>query len=147
MKRAERLEPVKKIVDENERRLAEKVAGAERVLVSAEQKLQELVLYRGDYTNGLISRAGAGMGARELVDYQAFLVRLDAAINQQSKVVHQLRSERDAQRQLWMEAAQRARSMGHVIEGWQLEEQRLMARREQRETDERAQRRRVARHE
>lgn len=147
MKRADRLEPVQKIVDDTERRLAEHFAAAERLLNASEHKLQELTGYRDDYTTGFARRAGGGMGARELVDYQAFMVRLNDAIKQQSQMVQRARGDCELQRKRWQEAAQRAKALGHVIETWQHEELRAADRRDQRDTDERAQRRRVMPHE
>ncbi len=147
MKRADRLEPVQKIVDDTERRLAKHYAAAERLLKSSEKKLQELTGYRDDYTTGFARRAGSGMGARELVDYQAFMARLNEAIRQQSLVVQRAHADCDVQRKRWQEAAQRAKALGHVMQTWQQEELRAADRRDQRESDERAQRRRVAPHE
>lgn len=140
MKRADRLEPVQKIIDETERRLAEHFAAAERLVTACEQKLNELCGYRDDYTQGFAQRAGAGMGARELLDYQAFMMRLNEAIKQQAQVVERAKSDRDVQRKRWQEAAQRAKALDHVIENWNLEERRSIDKREQRESDERAQR-------
>lgn len=141
MKRADRLEPVQKIVDDTERRLAEHYAAAERLLHSSEQKLKELTAYRDDYTQGFARRAGQGMGARELVDYQAFMTRLNDAIKQQSQVVQRALNDRELQLKRWQQAAQRAKSLGNVIERWQQQAQRDVERREQNESDERAQRR------
>jgi flagellar FliJ protein len=146
MKRADRLVPVQKVVDETERRLAEHFASAERLLTESERKLHELTAYRDDYTQGFARRASGGIGARDLMDYQAFMSRLNEAISQQLKVVQQVRSDAEAQRQHWQEAAQRAKALSTVIDSWQQEEKREHARREQRDTDERAQRRRVAPH-
>jgi flagellar FliJ protein len=103
--------------------------------------LQELERYRGDYESQFKQRAGRGMGATDLRDYQAFLARLSDAIRQQQAVVKRAQSERDAERQRWQEAAKRAKALGHVVEQWQTEERRASDRREQRESDERAQRR------
>jgi flagellar FliJ protein len=147
MKRADRLEPVQKIVDDNERRLAEHYAAAERLLHSSEQKLHELSGYRDDYTKGFAQRAGGGMGARDLVDYQAFMSRLNEAIKQQLQEVQRTRSECEAQRMRWQEAAQRAKALGNVITRWQQEEVHAADRRDQRDSDERGQRRRAAPHE
>jgi flagellar FliJ protein len=147
MKRADRLEPVQKIVDDNERRLAEHYASAERLWQSSERKLQELTGYRDDYTKGFAQRAGGGMGARDLVDYQAFMSRLNEAIKQQTQEVQRARQETDAQRQRWQEAAQRAKALGNVITRWQQEETHANDRREQRDSDERGQRRRATPHE
>ncbi|MGD9842455.1 MAG: flagellar export protein FliJ [Steroidobacteraceae bacterium] len=143
MKRADRLVPVQKVVDDTERRMAEHFASAERLLMSSEQKLVELTSYRDDYTQGFARRASGGIGARDLVDYQAFMTRLNDAIAQQDKLVCLARGEAEAQRKHWQEAAQRAKAIATVIENWQQEERRVLGQREQRETDERAQRRRV----
>ncbi len=143
MKRADRLEPVQKVVDDTERRLAEHYAAAERLLHSSELKLRELSSYRDDYTQGFARRAGAGMGARDLVDYQAFMSRLNDAIKQQTQVMQRARSECDVQRKRWQDAAQRAKALGNVIDRWQLEERRAADKREQNDSDERGQRRRA----
>ncbi len=142
MKRAARLQPVQKIVVDAERKQAEQLAVAERALAAQEKKLSELTAYRDDYTQGFARRASGGMGARDLVDYQAFMARLNDAIKQQTAVVQKFCGERDAQSKRWQEAALRAKALGHVITGWQQEAARAADKRDQRETDERAQRRR-----
>lgn len=141
MRRADRLEPVRRIVDDTERRLAEHLASAERLVTACEQKLNELKSYRDDYTKGFAHRAGKGMGARELVDYQAFMMRLDEAIKQQAAIVDNAKQECELHRQRWQDAAKRAKALGHVIQGWQAEERVNADRRDQRESDERGQRR------
>ena len=147
MKRVDRLQPVQKIVDDNERRLAEHFAAAERLLSGCEQKLKELENYRNDYTHGFSQRAGGGIGARQLVDYQAFMSRLNEAIKQQAQVTQQARHEREVQFKRWQDAARRAKALNHVMHNWQQEELRVLNKREQRDSDERAQRRRVTPHE
>ncbi len=142
MKRADRLQPVQVIFDDTEQRLARHLVSCERLLQDCELKLKELCGYRDDYTQGFARRAGSGMGAREMVDYQAFMVRLNEAIEHQQQVTDQARQERDLQQKRWQEAARRAKALGHVISTWQSQEQQAQARSEQRESDERAQRRR-----
>ena len=135
------MKPVQNLYDDTERRLAVALATVERKVAEAEAKLQELERYRGDYENQFKQRAGRGIGARDLRDYQAFLARLTEAIRQQHAVVKRAQSERDAERLRWQDAAKRAKALGHVVEQWQTEERRASDRREQRESDERAQRR------
>jgi flagellar FliJ protein len=141
MSRAKRLEPVQDLVSDAERRLAQSLATHERRVVEAETKLQDLQRYKSEYERQFTARAGSGMGVADLRDYQAFLARLGEAIRQQQSVVVRTRNERDAERLRWQEAARRAKALDHVVERWQLEERRALDRREQRETDERAQRR------
>jgi flagellar protein FliJ len=138
--RAKRMKPVQNLVDENERRLAQSLAASERKVAEAEGKLQELERYRSEYEKQFSQRAGRGIGAVDLRDYQVFLARLSEAIRQQQAIVQRLRAERDAERLRWQEAAKRAKALGHVVEQWQTEERRTIERREQHESDERAQR-------
>ena len=141
MTRAKRLEPVQDIVGDAERRLAQSLAAHERRVAEGEVKLQDLQRYKSEYERQFTQRAGTGMGVTDLRDYQAFLARLTEAIRQQHGVVQRLRVERDTERSRWQEAAKRAKALDHVVERWQLEERKALDRREQRETDERAQRR------
>jgi flagellar FliJ protein len=135
------MKPVQNLFDDTERRLATGLATIERKVADAEAKLQELERYRSDYDKQFALRAGLGIGATSLRDYQVFLARLSEAIRQQQAVVKRAQSERDAERHRWQEAAKRAKALGHVVEQWQTEERRASDRREQRESDERAQRR------
>lgn len=140
MTRAKRLQPVQHLADEAERRLARSVATLERRLGEAEAKLEELERYRQDYEHQLSARATSGMGATALRDYQAFLARLSEAIRQQGTLVQRARVERDLERTRWQEAATHAKAVDHVIERWRSEERHALERRDQRESDERAQR-------
>src|SRR4051812_42361974 len=141
MTRAKRLEPVQDLVDDKERRLAQSLAAFEKKLADAEHKCQELERYRGEYERQFKETAGRGIGVTGLRDYQAFLARLNEAIRQQQSVVTRARAERDAERLRWQEMARKAKALDHVVEQWNSEDRRARDRREQLETDERAQRR------
>lgn len=123
-----------------EKRQARALGAAERRVVDAEAKLQELSRYRAEYEQQFTARAGNGIGVAELRDYQAFLARLADAIRQQHSVVQRARSDRDAERMRWQDAARRTKAIDHVAAQWHAEEQRAADRRDQNETDERAQR-------
>lgn len=140
MNRAKRLAPVQNLVDDTERRLATSLAAHERRVIEAQNKLNELVRYRGEYERQLTQRAGGGIAATDLRDYQAFLARLGEAIRQQQGIAQRTASERDVERVRWQEAARRVKAIGHVVDQWQTDERRVLDQRDQRETDERAQR-------
>jgi flagellar FliJ protein len=140
MTRAKRLEPVQNLVDDQERRLQQSLVEFERKLADAERKLQELERYRQEYERQFKETAGRGIGVTGLRDYQAFLARLNEAIRQQQAVAERARVEKDAERVRWQAMARKARALDHVVEQWNLEERRVRDRREQIETDERAQR-------
>lgn len=140
MSRAKRLQPVQDMIDDAERRLAQRVAGCEQRVREAETKLQELQRYLAEYRQQFSNSAARGMGASGLRDYQAFLAKLEEAIRQQSDVVQRLRVERDAERLRWQDAARRAKALDHVTGQWRNEERQAQDRREQRDSDEHAQR-------
>ena len=140
MKRSERLEMVKKVVDDSERRKAEALAVAERRVTESEKKLSDLETYRDGYVRDFALRAKAGMAGAAARDYQVFLGRLDDALKQQAQAVTTTRAQRDAERQNWQDAAQRAEAIGQTVKRWQGEERYVLERREQHESDERSQR-------
>jgi len=141
MKRVERLRMVERAIDDIERRRAETLAASERHLSDCTAKLTELESYYAAYTRQFNERAEAGIGGAGLRDYQAFLARLAEAVRQQTTLVMRARSERDAERLSWQNAAQRAEVVGRLVNRWKNEEQRLGDLSEQRESDDRAQRR------
>ncbi len=140
MTRSKRLAPAGRVIDERERQQAEQLAACERKVAENEVKLGELERYYTDYARQFAVRAGQGTGVANLRDYQAFLARLTQAVNQQTQVVLQVRAERDAELARWQQAARHAKAVGTVMERWQSEELRSAERRDQRESDERAQR-------
>ena len=140
MKRSERLAMVKKVVDDFERRKAEALAVAERRVTENEKKLSDLETYRDGYVRDFAVRAKAGMAGAAARDYQVFLARLDEALKQQAQAVTTTRAQRDAERQNWQDAAQRAEAIGQTVKRWRGEENYALERREQHESDERSQR-------
>ena len=140
MKRSERLEIVKKVVDDFERRKAEALAACERRVTESEKKLSDLEAYRDGYVRDFQLRAKAGINAAAARDYQVFLSRLDEALRQQTQAVIGTRAQRDAELQNWQDAAQRAEAIGQTVKRWQGEERHALERREQIESDERSQR-------
>ncbi|AMN46602.1 flagellar FliJ protein [Steroidobacter denitrificans] len=140
MTRAKRLQPVRNLVDDAQQRLAQSLSACEQRLRESESRLEELRRYRSEYETHFSRCAGSGMGVTGLRDYQAFLARLGQAIGQQQELVGRAAAQRDAERTRWQEAARRAKALGHVLERWQSEERQALDRREQRDSDERAQR-------
>ena len=143
MNRAKRLQPVQEVVGDTERRLAQSVAGFERRVRESDAKLQELERYRLEYEQQFNQRAGQGMTAPGLRDYQAFLARLNEAVKQQQALLQRASAERDAEQLRWQQAARRAKALDHVVGKWQADERRADDRRDQRDTDERGQRKTI----
>ena len=138
MKRAERLEMVQNVVDDQERRRAEALANSERGVTESEAKLAELQSYLDSYIRGFAIRAESGMDGAMARDYQAFLARLEEALRQQTQIVVRARAQRDGEKQTWQGAAQRAEAVGQMVKRFQTEEAQALDRREQFESDERS---------
>jgi flagellar protein FliJ len=142
MTRSERMQPVQRVIDEAERKQAEKLAASERRVAEHEKKLQELKKYCTDYQSAFNDRVRAGISNAGLRDYRIFLGRLNDAVRQQAQALTAVCAERDQARQGWQTAACRAKSIDTVVEQWRVDERRGADRREQRDSDERAQHRR-----
>lgn len=140
MKRSERMQTVERVVSDVERQRAEALALSERRVAESESRLAELEQYQKAYADQFRARAGSGMGGAGLRDFQTFMARLAEAVKQQAQIVLQARAERDAELKTWQSAAQRAHAIGGLVKRWQSEERRADDRREQHESDERAQR-------
>jgi flagellar protein FliJ len=139
MTRTGRMAPVQQVMDDSERKHAQQLADAQRRLAESEQKLAELQRYHQEYAQAFGRQAAAGATGLMLRDYQVFLGRLADAVRQQSQFVARAREAVAVQTHHWQGAAQRAKALGTVVQRWRGEERREVERRDQQETDERAQ--------
>jgi flagellar protein FliJ len=138
---SKQLQVVQRVTNSEERRQAERLAARERRLAECETKLAELTSYQQNYLREFTERAGRGMDGAQLRAFQTFLARLGEAVRQQAEIVERARAERDADRDSWRRAAQRAEMVGHVVKRRKNDERRALDRQEQRESDERSLRR------
>jgi flagellar FliJ protein len=139
-KRVEQLDVVQQVATRNERTRAESLAAAERNAVEAEQKLVALERYRNEYETQLATKGAAGTDISGVREFQAFLARLGDALVAQRQVLAQARAARDEMLGAWRQAAQKAKVVETLAERWQDEARRDEDRRDQRESDELAQR-------
>jgi flagellar FliJ protein len=138
--RIDRLDVVQQVADRAERERAERLAEAERNAIEAEQKLVALERYRNEYEEQLATRGASGVEISGVREFQAFLARLGEALVAQRQVLSAARANRDALLNSWREAAQRAQIVQTLTDRWQVEARRDEDRRDQRESDELAQR-------
>lgn len=141
MSRAGRLQPVRQQMEDEAQRLHLALVACQRRVAQAQAQLEELQRYHSEYQRAFSQRAGGGMGANALRDYQTFMAKLAQAIVQQMDTLARARHEEQQHRERWQASSRRSRAMGHVMTQWQLDEQRRRERLEQQEADQRAQRR------
>ena len=140
MSRADQLDLVQQVATRTERERAERLAEAERNAIEAEQKLVALERYRNEYEEQLAQRGAGGVDISGVREFQAFLARLGEALVSQRQVLAAARATREQMLNSWREAAQRAQVVQTLADRWQTEERREEDRRDQRESDELAQR-------
>ncbi|MEO8019894.1 MAG: flagellar export protein FliJ [Pseudomonadota bacterium] len=140
MTRVDRLDIVQQVADRAERERAERLAEAERNAIEAEQKLVALERYRNEYEEQLATRGAAGVEVSGVREFHAFLARLGEALVAQRQALGAARATRDQMLDSWREAAQRAQVVQTLADRWQGEARRDEDRRDQRESDELAQR-------
>jgi flagellar FliJ protein len=140
MTKSDRVKPVIKVAQNREREAARVFAEAQRLVQERERKLAELRAYREEYRAGFHRSGGAGVSALSLRGFHAFLRRLDQAVEQQEQLVAAAQRELDQRKQLWLEKHFRAKALDHVRDRYRAQEQREIARIEQKDADERAQR-------
>ncbi len=140
MTRSKSITPVRKVMDDTERERAQCMARAQRRVLEAEGKLQELSRYHVDYSASFSRVASEGLVSTSLRDFQAFLSRLAEAERQQERIVARAREDLATETRRWQDAAQRSKALALVVDRWSGEERRQDERRDQLETDDRAQR-------
>jgi len=135
--------PVKRVLGEAEQQKARVLGESQQRLRDAEQRLEELRNYHAEYLLNFRQRAQSGTNVRKLRDFQAFLARLDEALRQQEQIVANCRQQAAGSRTEWQGAARQVKAVDKVVSRWQAAEVSAGARREQKDTDERAQRGRL----
>jgi flagellar FliJ protein len=106
--------------------------------LNAAQKLEMLLQYRQDYEVQLQALMREGVATAKLLNYQTFLGTLDGAIEQQRAIVAQADNRLDAGRSDWQHHKRRLNSFDTLAERLRRQELQAQARREQRDSDERA---------
>lgn len=142
MTRSQRMEPVQKLTEERANAAAKAYGEARERSEEQRRRLGQLTSFRDDYLSQRTSSGESGIDGFRLRDYNAFIARIDAAIQHQRGVIEQAEADAERLRKVWMELLGRARAVDKVVDRYQDEERRTEERRNQRQNDELAQRRR-----
>jgi len=120
--------------DESARRLG----ALQSAQLDAKQKLALLIQYRQDYLAQLQSLMQQGVTSSQWLNYQDFLATLDGAIAQQRGIAQQAAVRLEHGRTDWQQNKRRLNSFDTLAERAQRQAQLVQAKREQRDSDERA---------
>lgn len=127
-------------LDESTRRLGELISGERQ----AGERLQLLVQYRDEYHERFLVAAKEGISRDQWQNYQAFLDRLDTAINQAKEMVAQSHQLTSAGQQDWLAKRGRVKAFDTLAQRHQARIVRDEARQQQKASDEHASRRHAA---
>ncbi len=137
MKKSKRLLPVRNLNHQTERTEAKKLAQLQQNLLAARQQKSELESYLSEYFETIANHTKQVNQARQLGLYQAFISRLQQAINNQGEKIKQHEMAFQKQTQKWIAANAKLKSMDDLIERAKQEEALIEAKKEQKLMDDR----------
>ncbi len=140
VKKAQRLQVIVDLRQEQENKALQALGDCQSKHLEMQAQLDNLRNYRQEYQQQYQQLARSGVNVRKLLDFQAFLEKLDQAVEAQLQQLQVAVDELQEKRQKWQAAHRQTLSMHKVHEAAILEEQQLVRQREQREMDEHAQR-------
>lgn len=112
------------------------MAEARQALTEEERRLAEYERYRGEYQRSLERET---LDAERLQDYRAFLTNLNRVIELQRRKVGEARRAYEDKQSAWRGLRARSRALDKAVTRLRGEEVRQEARREQKDSDDRAQ--------
>jgi flagellar FliJ protein len=104
----------------------------------AEDKLQQLFLYRQEYQGRLAQASQRGMSVTALLDYRAFLAKLETAIEQQQEEVARCQADWERGKEDWLAQRRKLKAYQTLEQRHHAREAKREAKQEQKEQDESA---------
>jgi len=114
----------------------QKLGRVQRERGEVEKQLQALITYRDEYHTRFTQSARTGMAAGNVRNFQAFIDTLDAAIEQQRRILEQATARVEAAKPEWQRSKQKLGSYEVLEARGVAAEAKVAARREQRDADE-----------
>lgn len=133
--------PIKTLIDlaqDDVDAAAQRLGRAQREAADAQAQLDALVRYRDEYHSRFTNSAQSGMPAGNMRNFQAFIDTLDAAIEQQRKLVQVATGRVETAKPDWQRNKQKLGSYEVLQARGDAAEAKQHARREQRDADEHA---------
>jgi flagellar FliJ protein len=144
MNKAVRLEPLADYADKVETEAARRLATSARLLEAKEKEVEQLRGYLAEYRQ----RAALEDTSTDPLRWQntrAFLLKLSALVTAREKELEQTVEQYRLEAERWRDSHRRAKSLDKIVSDAERDNALAAARREQRELDERALQRMLAR--
>ena len=139
---SERFRPIQKVVAHKERKAAAALGESLKQREAARMRLDELRNYLADYLDRFAGAARNGLSSRQILEYQVFISKLETAIAQQEEIFSQSQQVCDSSKAQWRGRYTKSKAMDNVVDRMRQAERKDLDRKEQTESDERAQRKR-----
>lgn len=133
--------PLETLLDLAQTRTDEAARQLGKLIAAESQDAKKLALlqqYREDYQARFVAHARNGMRPEEWANYQHFLAKLDAAIEQQSRMCAISQGRTAAGQQAWLEQRNRHKAIDTLSQRQEAQAAKLAARAEQKSSDEHA---------
>jgi flagellar protein FliJ len=136
---SKRLTPIVGLAERKEETEAREMGHKQTDLAVSQDQLASLTAMRNGYIDNF-QASGTLVSASRLKEFRSFMNKLDKAIIQQQSSVQTSAVALDYQRQNWIQAHTRKRSLEKVVDNRKLSEMKHQEKLEQKEMDEHAQR-------
>lgn len=135
-KRSARLKPVASHAKNQEKDAAKIFAEAQKRVSDSENQLEQLVEYRDEYLSGYQS-AKQGLGTvTQMLDYQAFIAKINQGIHQAHNTISLCKQQRDILKQQWLQRRVKCQALDSVVAKYQNKENKQAMHLEQQEMEE-----------
>lgn len=135
-KRSKRLQPVANHAKNQEQDAARTFAAAQQRVSDSEEQLVQLEGFRDEYINQYKSVSQEAASMTKLLDYQAFIARLNQGIGQANNTIDICRQQRDILKQQWLQRRVRRQALETVVDKYQQVEAQKVIYAEQMELEE-----------
>lgn len=140
MKKSKRLNIIAELNANNEKKSLEALGDIQKNKLDAKKQLENLEQYRQDYKDQYQSVSETGVNIKQLLEFRAFISKVDKAIEEQEQVVLEVGKQAESMRKDWETLHHKTNSMQKVCEAAVQEEAKAEEKREQNEQDDRASR-------
>ncbi|MEQ1636250.1 MAG: flagellar export protein FliJ [Methylococcales bacterium] len=138
MKRSQRIQTIVDIKAQQENSALKAVAEQQHKIQAAQQQLADLEQYRQSYLDKEQTSGARRVSA--LLEFRAFIAKLDQAIVGQIDIIKHLESELSHKRKQWESLHHDTKNLQKVCHGMAAAEAKVVNKREQLEADDRASR-------
>ena len=138
MKKSQRLKVIVDLNADNEKKALQELGIVQTKKGELEKQLENLEQYRQEYKEEYQSISEAGVNIAKLLEFRAFISKLDKVIEDQEKEISMVEDQLIFVRQSWERQHHKTRSLQKICDSAKAEEVKLEDKREQNEQDERA---------